>query len=42
MYQLILHHVYRNGPYAIDISGAENDGLVTARSEEHTSELQSQ
>ena len=30
MYQLILHHVYRKGPYAIDISGAQNDGLVTA------------
>jgi len=35
MYQLILHHVYRNGPYAIDISGAENDGLVTAVSYLH-------
>lgn len=30
MYQLILHHVYRKEAYAIDISGAENDGLVTA------------
>ena len=30
MYQLILHHVYRKGPYAIDISGAQNDGLVSA------------
>jgi hypothetical protein len=30
MFQLILHHVYRKGPYAIDISGARNDGLVTA------------
>jgi hypothetical protein len=30
MYQLILHHPYRKGPYAIDISGGENDGLVTA------------
>lgn len=30
MYQLILHHTYRKGPYAIDISGAESDGLVTA------------
>lgn len=28
MYQLILHHVYRGGPYAIDLSGAQNDGLV--------------
>jgi hypothetical protein len=30
MYQLILHHVYRKGPYAIDVSGFENDGLTTA------------
>jgi hypothetical protein len=30
MYQLILHHLYRKGPYAIDVSGAQNDGLVTA------------
>lgn len=30
MYQLILHHIYRNGPFAIDISGYENDGLTTA------------
>jgi hypothetical protein len=35
MYQLILHHVYRNGPHAIDLSGAENDGLVTAASYLH-------
>jgi hypothetical protein len=35
MYQLILHHIYRNGPYAIDLSGAENDGLVTAVSYQH-------
>lgn len=30
MFQLILHHTYRKGPYAIDISGTESDGLVTA------------
>ena len=30
MFQLILHHVYRKGPYPIDISGAENDGIASA------------
>lgn len=30
MFQLILHHTYRKGPYAIDVSGTESDGLVTA------------
>lgn len=35
MYQLILHHIYRNGPFAIDISGAESHGLVTAASYSH-------